>query len=219
MGPLDFDVYLVRKALEASPTNDVSTYSPTLCPFPPSLLYSIDIAKADESSFLPPSPVQDLLIELLVGRSPSSLASLRAAFAREPPPRSAGPPRSSTTSVGGPNYPASPQKPAASVSGSAPASPSGKQQQLQKPRSLDVAILSAYSANTRIRKAWEIALKGQWADLPALTAATAGDEGGAGEQQRRSELSDGEVYRSKLLQEDLDQLKVALRRGGSTETT
>lgn len=219
MGPLDFDVYLVRKALEASPTNDVSTYSPTLCPFPPSLLYSIDIAKADESSFLPPSPVQDLLIELLVGRSPSSLASLRAAFAREPPPRSAGPPRSSTTSVGGPNSSASPQKPAASAGSS---SPSGKQQQLQKPRSLDVAILSAYSANTRIRKVWEIALKGQWADLPALTASVdgnAGDEVGVGEQQRRSELSDGEAYRSKLLQEDLDQLKVALRRGGSTETT
>lgn len=162
------------------------------------------------------------MIELLVGRSPSSLASLRAAFAREPPPRSAGPPRSSPTSVGGPNYPASPQKPAASVSGSAPASPSGKQQQLQKTRSLDVAILSAYSANTRVRKAWEIALKGQWADLPALTASAdgnAGDEVGVGEQQRRSELSDGEAYRSKLLQEDLDQLKVALRRGGSTETT
>ncbi|GAA5964194.1 hypothetical protein JCM8115_002823 [Rhodotorula mucilaginosa] len=183
MGPLDFDVYLVRKALEASPTND------------------------------------DLLIELLVGRSPSSLASLRAAFAREPPPRSAGPPRSSTTSVGGPNSSASPQKPAASAGSS---SPSGKQQQLQKPRSLDVAILSAYSANTRIRKVWEIALKGQWADLPALTASVdgnAGDEVGVGEQQRRSELSDGEAYRSKLLQEDLDQLKVALRRGGSTETT
>ena len=158
------------------------------------------------------------MIELLVGRSPSSLASLRVAFARErPPPPSAGP---STTSVGGPNSSASPSKPAAAAR--VPASPSSgkKQQQLQKPRSLDVAILSAYSANTRVRKAWEIALKGQWADLPVLTeAAAAGDEDGLGEQQRRSERSDGDGYRNKLLQEDLDQLKVALRRGGSTETT
>lgn len=125
----------------------------------------------------------------------------------------------------GSKSPASPSKPATSVSGSASASPSGKQQQPQKPRSLDVAILSAYSANTRVRKAWEITLKGQWADLPALTAAAAaaaedaGDEDGSGERRRRSELSDGEAYRSELLQEDLDQLKVALRRGGSTETT
>ena len=159
------------------------------------------------------------MIELLVGRCPSSLASLRVAFARERPPLSAGP---STTSVGGPNSSASPSKPAAAAP--VPASPSSgkKQQQLQKPRSLDVAILSAYSANTRVRKAWEIALKGQWADLPVLTVAAsrdAGDEDGGGEHQRRSERSDGEGYRNKSLQEDLDQLKVALRRGGSTETT
>lgn len=37
MGPLDFDVYLVRKALESSTTNDVSTYSPALYPFKLSL--------------------------------------------------------------------------------------------------------------------------------------------------------------------------------------
>lgn len=99
-----------------------------------------------------------------------------------------------------------------SSTSSAAASPSGR----SSTRSLDVAILSAYSSNTRLRKAWEIALKGRWEDVPALS--------GSIEQQEEEEaqpegtpLGDEQARREKLLLEDLDQLTVALRRGGSTE--
>ncbi|GAA5980846.1 hypothetical protein JCM10908_003889 [Rhodotorula pacifica] len=135
-----------------------------------------------------------LLIDLLIGRPPSSLALLRAAFAERTSPDSR-----SASAVG------SPAPSSSSSAASSTASPAGR----SHTRSLDVAVLSAYSSNTRVRKAWEVALKGRWADAPSLVATEplgAGEEGG-----------DGDETGEKLLKEAVDQLKVALRRGGSTE--
>lgn len=123
---------------------------------------------------------QTLLIDLLIARSPSSLALLRAAYAH----------RSSSRAL---SYTSS----ATPTSSPGPAAPS------QPTRSLDVAVLSAFSSNVRLRKAWEVALQGRWED--ELDEGEEGDEGRAKERRER------------LLSEDVDQLRVALRRGGNTE--
>ncbi|GAA5992429.1 hypothetical protein JCM11641_002904 [Rhodosporidiobolus odoratus] len=117
----------------------------------------------------------NLLVDLLISRPPSALALLRAAYSH----------RSSHLGLSSP-------------SPSSPASTSTS-------KSLDVAVLSAFSSNVRLRKAWEVALQGRWED----TAAEGEAVGGGGEVD--------EVKRKKLLREDLDQLKVALRRGGHIE--
>ncbi|BGP36461.1 hypothetical protein JCM10449v2_000362 [Rhodotorula kratochvilovae] len=117
-----------------------------------------------------------LLIDLLIARPPSALALLRAAYAHRSSSRALS--YTSTT-------------PTSSPSPAAPAT-----------RSLDVAVLSAYSSNVRLRKAWEVALQGRWEDE--------GDDENEAEEAR-------EERRARLLREDLDQLKVALRRGGNTE--
>ncbi|GAA5828111.1 hypothetical protein JCM11251_002594 [Rhodosporidiobolus azoricus] len=127
-----------------------------------------------------------LLIDLLVSRTPSDLALLRAAYSS----RSSPPPRTPS---------------AHSVSSSAlAASPSPAS------TNLNVAVLSAFSSNIRLRKAWEVTLQGRWEDCPD------------GEEEQVAELSaenkdEREERRQKLLREDLDQLKVALRRGGNIE--
>ncbi|GAA6007272.1 hypothetical protein JCM11491_003069 [Sporobolomyces phaffii] len=131
-----------------------------------------------------------LLIDLVVGRSPSSLALLRAAYSHRSTLRSlltlASPPSSSTNS------------PAHSSSSS---------------KSLDVAVLSAFSSGQlRLRKAWEVALQGRWDDVPSASSDSADEE----PEPRTNEPVDDE-RRKKLVREDLDQLKVALRRGGNTE--
>ncbi|CEQ38867.1 SPOSA6832_00319, partial [Sporobolomyces salmonicolor] len=115
-----------------------------------------------------------LLIDLLIGRSPSDLALLRAAYSHRASHRSLSAPSTSSPSVAG-------------------------------SKSFDVAVLSAYSSGQlRLRKAWEVALQGRWEDIPE-------DVG----EEPTSEAAD--ERRKKLLREDLDQLKVALRRGGNTE--
>ncbi|GAA5837378.1 hypothetical protein JCM9279_005668 [Rhodotorula babjevae] len=126
-----------------------------------------------------------LLIDLLIGREPASLALLRAAYAH----------RSSSRAL---SYTST----SASSSTTPTASPSPAP--TQPTRSLDVAVLSAFSSNVRLRKAWEVALQGRWEDEGDDEAAEA-DEARAAER------------REKLLREDVDQLKVALRRGGNTE--
>ncbi|GAA6053438.1 hypothetical protein JCM3770_005166 [Rhodotorula araucariae] len=117
-----------------------------------------------------------LLVDLLIARPPSSLALLRAAYAHR---------SSSRTLTYTSTTPTSSPSPATPVT-----------------RSLDVAVLSAFSSNVRLRRAWEVALQGRWEDEPD-------DE---------AELESGrEERRARMLREDLDQLKVALRRGGNTE--
>ncbi|GAA5873102.1 hypothetical protein JCM3774_000342 [Rhodotorula dairenensis] len=148
-----------------------------------------------------------LLIELLVGRSPSSLASLRLAFDERPLPLAAEP-RPSTTTTSRVPVPAA-------------AGGSGKNKLLHT-RALDVAVLSAYSGNTRVRKAWEVALKGRWADLAAAATVSSSEAGVPGAAAEGADAvrprEEGEQDRSRLLEEDLEQLKKALRRGGSTDT-
>ncbi|GAA5892067.1 hypothetical protein JCM6882_005685 [Rhodosporidiobolus microsporus] len=120
-----------------------------------------------------------LLIDLLISRTPSDLALLRAAYSS----------RSSLRSASSAD---------ASPATSSPAS-----------KNLDVAVLSAFSSNIRLRKAWEVALQGRWEDAPEGED----QESGVTELQREER----EERRRKLLREDLDQLKVALRRGGNIE--
>ncbi|GAA6022178.1 hypothetical protein JCM10207_003935 [Rhodosporidiobolus poonsookiae] len=117
-----------------------------------------------------------LLIDLLISRSPSALALLRAAYSH----RSSAPASISSTS---------------SPSSAAPS------------KSLDVAVLSAYSSNARLKKAWEVALQERWEDAPDEDGSEVSEEQRA-ERERRGE---------QLLREDLDQLKVGLRRGGNNE--
>ncbi|GAA5951496.1 hypothetical protein JCM21900_001584 [Sporobolomyces salmonicolor] len=115
-----------------------------------------------------------LLIDLLIGRSPSDLALLRAAYSHRASHRSLSAPSTSSPSVAG-------------------------------SKSFDVAVLSAYSSGQlRLRKAWEVALQGRWEDIPEVVG-----------EELTSEAAD--ERRKKLLRDDLDQLKVALRRGGNTE--
>ncbi|GAA5901626.1 hypothetical protein JCM8208_001560 [Rhodotorula glutinis] len=125
-----------------------------------------------------------LLIDLLIGREPASLALLRAAYAHRSSSRAL-----SYTSTSSP-----------STTPTAPPSPAPS----QPTRSLDVAVLSAFSSNVRLRKAWEVALQGRWED-------EGDDEAGEGDEVRAAER------RERLMREDVDQLKVALRRGGNTE--
>ncbi|GAA6022195.1 hypothetical protein JCM8202_000149 [Rhodotorula sphaerocarpa] len=144
-----------------------------------------------------PTTNDALVFDILVGRSPAALAALRTAYAERAPDSASGPRLSSN-------------RPSAVASPAATGSPAAK----PSPRSLDVAVLSAYSSNTRLRKAWEIALKGRWEDVPALASSA--------EEREEAALGAGtaeapEEWRSKLLAEDVDQLKVALRRGGSSE--
>lgn len=146
---------------------------------------------------VPTARCQTPVFDILVGRSPAALAALRTAYAERAPDSASGPRPSSN-------------RPSAVASPAATGSPAGK----PSPRSLDVAVLSAYSSNTRLRKAWEIALKGRWEDVPALASGAEEREDqavGAGTAEAPEER------RSKLLAEDVDQLKVALRRGGSSE--
>lgn len=64
---------------------------------------------------------------------------------------------------------------------------------------LDAAILSSLGANARLKKVWEVVLAGKWADV----------------QSDDSSASAKTVVN--LLKEDVDQLKVALRKGGNSE--
>ncbi|GAA5998226.1 hypothetical protein JCM5350_007943 [Sporobolomyces pararoseus] len=128
-----------------------------------------------------------LLIDLLIGRSPSSLALLRAAYSHRSSLRS-------LTTLSAPS--SSTASPAHSSSSS---------------KSLDVAVLTAFSSGQlRLRKAWEAALQGRWDDLPE-SSDSSDDEPAASNEPFVGER------RRKLVREDLDQLKVALRRGGNTE--
>ncbi|GAA5879161.1 hypothetical protein JCM8547_001601 [Rhodosporidiobolus lusitaniae] len=129
-----------------------------------------------------------LLIDLLISRSPSSLALLRAAYSHRPPSHSRTPSGSSS-----------------SLSSPAPSSSSTT-------RSLDVAVLSAFSSNVRLRKAWEVALQARWEDCPDQE-----EEGGEEGEVEEKVKEEREERRKKLFREDLDQLKVALRRGGNVE--
>jgi hypothetical protein len=128
--------------------------------------------------------LQTLLIDLLISRSPSSLALLRAAYSHRQQYQS----RSGSIS------------PPSSFSATSTAT-----------RSLDVAVLSAYAGNVKLRKAWEVALQGRWDDQPEGEEEE--DEGAVTEEVREAR----EDKRKKLFREDLDQLKVALRRGGNVE--
>lgn len=130
--------------------------------------------------------MQTLLIELLVGRSPSSLAVLRAAYSSRSSINPLSAHSSSSTSTASPG-------------------PSATS------KSLDVAVLSAFSSGQlRLRKAWEVALQGRWEDLP--NASDYSDQ----EEQLAKEPG-AEERRKRMIKEDLDQLKVGLRRGGNTE--
>ncbi|SCV68675.1 BQ2448_796 [Microbotryum intermedium] len=66
MGPLNFDVHLLSRALESSTTNTVNLYH----------IHSAVARFADASDAIP----QSLLIDLLVARPPSDVALLRAAY-------------------------------------------------------------------------------------------------------------------------------------------
>lgn len=75
-----------------------------------------------------------------------------------------------------------------------------------KPKSLEATLMSAYSSNAKLKKAWEVALQGKWEDQGDAGEGEGGGAGGRTEKQR-----------SKLLKEDVDQLKVALRKGGNSD--
>ena len=66
--------------------------------------------------------------------------------------------------------------------------------------SLDTAVLSCYSSSKQVKKAYEVVLQGKWKDVGDV-------EEGAGAKT--------EDEKKKLLKEDIDQLKVALRKGGA----
>ncbi|KPV78192.1 uncharacterized protein RHOBADRAFT_50691 [Rhodotorula graminis WP1] len=132
---------------------------------------------------------ETLLIDLLIGREPASLALLRAAYTHRSSSRALSYTSSATSSSTSSTTPTASPSPAPT----------------QPTRSLDVAVLSAFSSNVRLRKAWEVALQGRWEDEIVDDEAVEGDEARAVER------------RDKLLREDVDQLKVALRRGGNTE--
>lgn len=70
-------------------------------------------------------------------------------------------------------------------------------------KSLDSAVLSAYATNTKLKKAWEIVLAGKWDDM--------GNQG----DERENGGKKSSAAKLVLLQEDVDQLKVALRKGGN----
>lgn len=98
-------------------------------------------------------------MEILIGREPSDLALLRAAYrSRSLPPG-------------------------------------------DKSRSLDTAVLAAFNTSSKLKKPWELVLACRWDDV--------GDE-------IESDLRSVQA-RDQLLKEDVDQLKVALRRGGDTD--
>jgi len=156
---------------------------PTTCVL---LSLSLSLSLFDLPTELTQSAPQTLLVDLLIGREPASLALLRAAYAHRSSSRALSYTSSSTNS--------SSTTPTASPS-PAPTQPT---------RSLDVAVLSAFSSNVRLRKAWEVALQGRWED-------EGDDEAAEGDEVRAAER------RERLLREDVDQLKVALRRGGNTE--
>ncbi|GAA5896451.1 uncharacterized protein JCM6883_006909 [Sporobolomyces salmoneus] len=128
-----------------------------------------------------------LLIDLLVGRSPSSLALLHAAYSHRSTLRSLNALTPTSASTGSPA------------------------QTSNTSRSLNVAVLSAFSSGQlRLRKAWECALQGRWNDQTSSSDSS-------DEETRPSNEPLDEERRRKLVREDLDQLKVALRRGGNTE--
>lgn len=144
---------------------------------------SFRLSRSD--SFILMHSSQSLLIDLLVGRSPSSLTLLRAAYSH----------RSSLRSLSSIS--------SSSASSSTPTK-SSMLSTTTSSKSLDVAVLSAFSSGQiRLRKAWETTLQGRWDDDL--------DEEDEPDLQRRKD------QRNKLLREDLDQLKVALRRGGNVE--
>ncbi|KAK4058095.1 hypothetical protein OIO90_000834 [Microbotryomycetes sp. JL221] len=126
LGPLDFDVFLLRKALAGSTKND------------------------------------SLLIELLVGRPPATVALLRAAY------------RSAVH-----------EDPAVSA----------------RYKTLEDALMAHSGTNARLKRAWELVLQARWTDL-----------------QREGDESPPDVSQNQRLQrEDLDQLKVSLRKGGNSD--
>ncbi|GAA5821042.1 hypothetical protein JCM10212_006521 [Sporobolomyces blumeae] len=142
-----------------------------------------------------------LLIDLLIGQTPSSLALLRAAYAH----------RSSLASLAA-------LCGTASASLSSPATPSPS---TTSTKSLDVAVLSAFSSGQlRLRKAWEVALRARWEDQPEdeegddVDVVRGAEPDDALSNQLRAER---EARRARMLREDVDQLKVALRRGGNSE--
>lgn len=104
------------------------------------------------------------MIELLVGRDPSSLALLRTAF---------------------------------SVRSSKPGgSP-------KEAKSLDEAVSAVCSANAKFRKTLEVALQGRWADRP--------------EKEDGQHDKKGADEKANLVKSDVDQMVVALRKGGNSD--
>lgn len=84
-----------------------------------------------------------------------------------------------------------------------------------KSKTLDEAVLTAFSANPRLRQAWELALSTSRMfnrDGQLLTWTTDLLEGEWIDAQ-----TDSSEDKAKLLREDLEQLKVALRKGGQPE--
>ncbi|BGP21434.1 hypothetical protein JCM10295v2_000309 [Rhodotorula toruloides] len=126
---------------------------------------------------------ETILVDFIIGRPPSALTLLRAAYSHRLSDRNL------------------------SVASASPSSASTT-------RSLDVAILSSFSANVRLRKAWEVALRGRWEDCDGDEEGEGGDEDGLTSPISKEERQE---RKAKLLKEDLDQLKVALRRGGNIE--
>lgn len=68
-----------------------------------------------------------------------------------------------------------------------------------KHKSLEEAVLACYTGKAKIKKAWELTLQGRWEDNGDV-------EEGVGALSAEQ--------RAKLLTEDVDQLKVALRKAG-----
>lgn len=89
----------------------------------------------------------------------------------------------------------------ASSSPSSSATSSGS----NKFRSLDSTILELFKSQVKLRRAFEIILEGKWEDAEIDDQEV---EGGAEEESKLKEM---------FLKEDVDQLKVALRKGGNLE--
>lgn len=70
-----------------------------------------------------------------------------------------------------------------------------------KSKTLDASALA--STNVKLKKAWEVILQGQWEDV-----------GDTGEGQLSTKTPEEKI---KLLREDLDQLKFALRKNGNSD--
>lgn len=153
MGPLNYDVHLLNKAVDSLTNSDVRDIPPWLLLITVALLTDVCVVC-----------LQQLLIELLVGRDPSSLALLRTAFSLRQ------------------------------------AQPGGSPKEA---KSLDEAVAAVCSANAKFRKTLEVALQGRWVDRPEK-------EDGTSDQK-------GSEEKAKLVKSDVDQLVVALRKGGNSD--